>query len=348
LQKKVKEAKALPNGAQRDKTLKGLADEQQRLQKRTKEMMEELARLRAGRASHELGKANEQMDDALKQLSRAEEADQKQEDALDRLDEALEELEEARKQAEDQLTREQLTRIGEVLKRLKERQESIKTETEGIQKRVLQNKGWKDLVRKDMLRKRDGQNGLSEETEKAGKELTGAPVFARQVSNAAEAMKQAGKRMTDVAKDRSDDALTRLPDAELARSQEEAVRRLAQLLDAVKTAAEAPPKAAGRQGNNPGGPGDGNGGGGAPNAGDGIPPVAQYKLLRDMQADINKKTEDFRKNHPDTGKLAEKDKAELQSLQKEQRDVAELLDELNRTPADGDPGAGNGREGEKK
>ncbi len=345
LQKKVKEARAMPNGAQRDKALKDLKGEQEQLQKRTRQMMEELARLRAGRASHELGKANEEMDDALKQLSRAEEADQKQEDALDRLDEALEELEEARKQAEDQLTREQLTRIGEVLKRLKERQESVKAETEAIQKRALQNKGWTRGQRASLLKQKEAEKGLAEDTENAGKELTGAPVFARQVRNAAEAMRQAGKRAEAVATNKEPD-LAGLPDAELTRTQGEAVRRLGQLLDAVKTAADAPPRAAGRRGG--GGGGGGEGGGGAPNPGDGIPPVAQYKLLRDMQAEVNKKTEDFRKNHPDAGKLGEKDKAELQAIQKDQRDVAELLDELNRTPADGDPGAGNGREGDKK
>jgi hypothetical protein len=346
LQKKVKEAKAIPDAARREAALKALAGEQQRLQKKTKDMMEEVARLRAGRASHELGKANEQMDDALQQLGRAEEADQKQEDALDRLDEALEELEEARKQAEDELTREQLTRLADVLKRLKERQESIKEETEALQKRVLQSKGWTRRQLDSLLRQKEAEEGLAAETEKAGQELTGAPVFARQVRNAAEAMKQAGKRakgmveeVKEAAKAEKKPDLARLPDAELGRTQGEAVRRLAQLLDAAKTAAEAPPRAAGRQGG--GGGGGGEGGGGAPNAGDGIPPVAQYKLLRDMQADLNQKTEDFRKNHPDPGKLSEKDKAELQSLQKEQRDVAELLDVLNRNPADGDPGAGN-------
>jgi hypothetical protein len=345
LQKKVKEAKALKDAAQRDAALKDLAGEQQRLQKKTKEMMEELARLRAGRANHELGKATEQMEDALQQLARAEDADQKQEDALDRLDEALEELEQARKQAEEQLSREQLTRIADVLKRLKERQESMNAEAERIQKRALQNKGWTRGLKKSLLDLHEREDGLGGETETAGKELTGAPVFARQVRSAAEAMRQAGKRAEAVAKDAEPDALTRLPDAELGRHQGEAVRRLAQLLEAVKSAAEAPQRAA-RKGNAPAG--QEGGGGGPPNPGDGIPPVAQYKLLRDMESEIYKRTEDFKKNHPDLEKLAEKDKAELQSLQKEQRDVAELLDELNRSPADGDPGAGNGREGDKK
>jgi hypothetical protein len=67
------------------------------------------------------------------------------------------------------------------------------------------------------------------------------------------------------------------------------------------------------------------------------------KLLRDMQKDINERTDAFKRQHPDTKKLEEKDRAELQAIRKDQQDVAELIDELTR-PA-GEPGAA---EGEKK
>ncbi len=77
--------------------------------------------------------------------------------------------------------------------------------------------------------------------------------------------------------------------------------------------------------------------------GDGIPPLAQLKLLRDLQKDINQRTETFKKQHPDPKNLEEKDKAELQSIRGDQQDVAELIDELSR-PA-GEPGA---VEGDKK
>jgi hypothetical protein len=66
-------------------------------------------------------------------------------------------------------------------------------------------------------------------------------------------------------------------------------------------------------------------------------------MLRQMQADVNKRTEAFKKKHPDAAKLTDMDRDELQGLQRDQKDVSELLDELNR-PA-GEPAA---KEGENK
>jgi hypothetical protein len=63
-------------------------------------------------------------------------------------------------------------------------------------------------------------------------------------------------------------------------------------------------------------------------------------MLRDMQQDINRRTEAFRKTHPEADKLNEAAKAELQTITRDQKDVAELLDELNR-PA-GEPEADKG------
>jgi len=109
---------------------------------------------------------------------------------------------------------------------------------------------------------------------------------------------------------------------------------LTQVVDALKEAAEKMEQARG---------GGGEGGEGAAQAGppnDGIPPLAQLKLLRDLQKDINQRTESFRKEHPNLKKLAEKERAVLESIRKDQQDVAELIDELNR-PAD-EPGDAEG------
>jgi hypothetical protein len=61
--------------------------------------------------------------------------------------------------------------------------------------------------------------------------------------------------------------------------------------------------------------------------------VAQLKLLRALQAEVNQHTEDFAKKHPDPKKLDDKAKAELQSIRRDQAEVGELLEELNRPPA---------------
>ena len=76
------------------------------------------------------------------------------------------------------------------------------------------------------------------------------------------------------------------------------------------------------------------GGGRAP--GDGIPQLAQIKLLRAMQAEINQRTDEFNKQHPDLGKLTKDEQTELQSIRREQQDVADLLDALTRPDNEGD------------
>ncbi len=78
--------------------------------------------------------------------------------------------------------------------------------------------------------------------------------------------------------------------------------------------------------------------GGGRELGDNIPPLAQLKLLRAMQAEVNERTKDFAKKHPDTSKLTEAQKKELQTIQREQREVAELVEEYSEqaAPNDGD------------
>src|SRR5262249_33861605 len=129
----------------------------------------------------------------------------------------------------------------------------------------------------------------------------------------------------------------KLPDAELARLQDEALRHLDQMLDAVKaeTAALNQNAAAGGGGN--GGGSEGGGGAGA----NGLPPLAQLKLLRAMQEDVNERTEAFRKAHPDLDNLTEKEKTELATIRRDQQDIAGLLEELR-----GDNSGGP--EGDKK
>jgi hypothetical protein len=336
LQKKAKEAAAIADPKQREEALQRLARQQKRLQKQTEEALQQLSRLKAGQAGQMLGKAGEQMEEAGRQLSRGQQAQEGQEEVLDRLDEALQELEQARKQAEDELAREQLARVADVINRLKERHESLTADTDGLQRRVLQRKGWTLEMRKTLLGLRAAQKGLAEETDEvAEKQLGTTPVFARTLKRAAEAMAEAGDRAGEVARKAPD--AEELPDAELGRLQGDAGRRLAQVLEAVKAAAEEPQRAA--RGGGGGGGGEGGGGGGA---GDNIPPVAQYKMLRDMQADVNRRTEAFRKKHPDLEALDEKQKNELQSLRRDQQDVRELLDEMNRPAGEPAPEKGKG------
>ena len=339
LQKKVKEAGQIGDKAKREEELKRLAKKQQELQKKTEEMVRQLTRMRASRAGQALSKAGEQMDGAGQQLDGGQKGEDEQDEALERLNEAQRELERARKEAEEELAREQISKLADLIRPLKERQEALNAETSRSQESVQRKGAWSRSFRADFLRKREAQRSLAEETKDlAAKRLTNAPVFARLMRRASEAMNEASERMEQVAMQPVEPA--QLPDAETARLQQLAVRRLTQVVDALKEAAEKMQQAKG------GGGGGGGGEGGAAGAAaqnDGIPPLAQLKLLRDLQKDINERTDTFKKQHPNLNKLEARDKNELNAIRKDQQDVAELIDELTR-PA-GEPDAA---EGDKK
>jgi hypothetical protein len=341
LRKKVQEASQIGDKAQRQEELKRLARRQKELREKTEKMVEELTRMRAPRAGEALGQAGEQMQEAGQKMNGGQEGEDEQEETLERLHEAQRELQHARKEAEEELGREQIIRLADLIRPLKERQEALRAETTRAQENVQLKGKWVRALQNDFLLKRDAQKGLGKETaELAEKRLNQAPVFARMMRRAGEAMTAAGERMGAVAKEQVDPK--ELPDAEITRLQQLAQRRLTQVVDALKETAEKMEQA---RGGNPDESGE-EGGQSQAQAGplgDGIPPLAQLKLLRDLQKDINERTETFQKQHPDLKNLLEKDRAVLESIRKDQQDVAELIDEMNR-PA----GAAGGAEGGKK
>ena len=219
------------------------------------------------------------------------------------------------------------TRFG----RMKERQESLIAERERIQKLLLQlPENWRALLISlgDLSRNQGKEQGLAKDLAAlAEKKLEVRPVFARLLKKTADTMDQASKKLKEhqeLVRDQHDKPETEAV-AEAARLQKEALDRLEGVLQTLKEEQNAPLA----QRNDGGGRRRGRGGRrrGAGNGSE-IPPLAQLKLLRQMQADVNKRTEDFRKAHPDPAKLDEKGKAELQDIRRSQQEIAELLDEL--------------------
>ncbi len=340
LQKKVKDANEIKDAQQRDKELHRLAREQEKLRERVQEMARELTRLRAQRAGHELGRAGGQMEDAGRQLTRdqGDEAQDRQDEALDRLDEARRELQRAREQIEEELARERLAKIADQLKRVKERQEGLLAEADRIHKSVLQKGNWDDGLTGSLGGLAEAQHGLSEETASLAEKLAGALIFGRMLDKATEAMEQAGQQMRQRQKKSFerfengqplDQAAEKAADEAIQQRQREALRRLDQLLEALQ-----PEKGVSQRPANNGGEPNGKPRG----EGDNIPPLAQLKALRALQAEVNKRTEEFGRQHPDLEKLTEKEKAELRVITEDQKEVADLLEKLT-TPAQ--PEGGN-------
>jgi hypothetical protein len=324
LKKKMKEAEGIADPKQREETLKKLQRQQAELQKAAQELVQRLSRERGtSRAGQALSKAGEQMEQATKQLARGEQADEAMDEALDRLDEARAETEQATDRAENELEREQRARIADTLKRLKDREEALTAESVRVQQRIRRAKdnheplrpAWSSLTANARNQKELG----SEVADVAKKELTAVPVFARLVKRSAESMEQAGERLDGLKA--SDPRSEDLPDAEAARLQARSVRRLDQVIESLKD------ENAGKLSRSASSSGGGSGGsdGGADNS---LPPTAQLKVLRKMQEEVNQRTKTFGEEHPGGKDLDDKAKVELQSIQIDQKDVAELLEQL--------------------
>lgn len=328
LQRKLRDADKIADPKQRDEELARLARRQRELQKQTDELMQELSRLGNDRARQSLQGAQEEMAEAVRQLSRGKRDDEKQEDVLDRLEETRRELEQARKKAEEELGREQLVRVGDVLRRIRDRQQGHADEAKRIQEAVRDRKGWTRALKASLRDLGQNQTDLGKETVAlVKKELSAAPVYARLLERAARAMERAGERLGTLVRE-SPEPQT-LPDADVVRDQGEAMRRLDQLLASLKEAQEEP-----RPLSRGGGEGEGAGEGGpnGPPRDDSLPPLAQMRLLRSLQKEVNDRTEAFRRQHPDAEKLSEADKVQLQELRREQKEVADLLDQLTQPP----------------
>jgi hypothetical protein len=346
LQKKIREANKIPDKAKRDEELKKLARQQRALREKTREVLQQLSRLRNERARQALGQAGESMDEAAQQLGGGKGDDEKQEDALDRLDETRRELERERKRAEEELGREQLARVADTIKRLRDRQQGHSDEARRIQDAVQERKGWSRGLRASVRDLGQNQTGLAQETESVvKKDLTAVPVFARLLERSARAMRKAGDRFAGMV--RQAPPPEALPDAEAARWQTEALRGLQRLLDAIKEQQGDDPRPLSQ----PGGAGGDDDGPQGSQGDDSLPPMAQLKLLRALQKEVNDRTKAFTEKHPDPSKLDAKARAELQEIQREQKEVADLLEHLTRPPGEEampDEDAKAEKEGEEK
>jgi hypothetical protein len=320
LEKKIKDAEAKKN----EQELESLGKKEKDLAQEARKVADELTRLGAERAAREAQEAADALDRDAAKLEKG----QKPEDedaALDRLKEAKDEADQAKQDAQDELEREQQARIAEEVQRLKERQESLNQDVALLHGDPARKKNLRSL-----LTTKDAQKGLAGETEDlAKKELPAAPVLLRVMLRASESMNDAADRMIQDVRDGS-------VSDETVRAQQDASHRLGLVLDALKSDDQALPTLGEKQGGQPGQPGQPGQNDNAGAQADSVPPLAQLKLLRAMQKEVNDRTAAFQKDHPDATKLTDKERVQLQDIRKEQQDVIDLLDEFRRPPDAGE------------
>ncbi|MEE8451710.1 MAG: hypothetical protein V3R99_07335 [Thermoguttaceae bacterium] len=274
------------------------ADRQKQLEEETQRMARRLERLLADQAAKTTR-------DAAGQMNRAG-------DAAKTLDEARQQVAQRRRQAQAELAMEQLARMEDALKHLRRQQQTVLDETrrydrlqEG-QGRLTRGQlaGLGDLARLERM--------LQTDCGRLGEKLAGAGVFRLALSGAARSMGRAAGML--------DRRQTGMPTQE---TEQHAAGRLDLVLEALK---EEPPE---DDDSNSGG-GAGQGTGDLP--GEAIQALAQLKLLKLLQVEINLRSRQLQQSVADDGPT-EQQRLEYAALSAEQGQLADLVLQLMKVVA---------------
>ena len=313
---KTKEAGKQPDAAKRKSELQKLARQEQQLQEEAKRQLQKLQRMRSASQAAQAGqKAAGQMGQAQQKMDAddADAAQQNQEEALKNLDEAEQELAQARQEAEEQLAQEQFAKMSDLIKSLAERQSKMVEETVGYDKKKSDT-GSLSLPQKAGVRNLGLiEDGLKQETVELAQRMDdGVPVFSLILKKAADSMGKASDSLQQLETGKPTQA-----------SEKSAAERLQQLIDSLQPDK---PKDGEQQQQQQGGEQQQGG----QQEGDGIPTVAQLKMLKRLQTEINNRTGEYDKMVNGGQKLTLEQKNDLESLKTEQGRLADLLRDLSK------------------
>ncbi len=318
---RTQQASANPDPEARRRELEKLAREEKELEQQTARLAEQLRRIRAEQAGRTSAGAASRMGQAGGQMQQSEgdKAAGEEQKVLEELQRAQREVAQARREAEAQLAMEQLARIGDTLASLLERETAAKTETARLEELRRQKGDWSRPQLASLRTLVQTQQAIRDDTEKARDLLTSAPVFALVLRRATGTMDRVLDRLGE-----------RHTDDETQTAEQAAADRFAQLLDALKKDPNAESQQGGQEAE---GGQEGQGGQGQR---DSIPPVAQLKMLRALQIEVNERTAALDELRATAQKLSPSQTDELRSLGEDQGALADLVRDLARPTEEGD------------
>lgn len=328
LLRKVRDAEKLTDPEERKSELQKLKKEQQQLQDELAKESRRLQRLQAhkpGKASRRAAAKMQQAQEAMEQGD-AGTAAEEQEESLDALEQAQRELAKERRTAEEQLAREQLAKIADELKAMIPREQAIIDETRRLNDLRAGGNDWTRAQLRTLRDLAETQRGLKQETDKLVETLTAAEVFSLALKGAARNMQRAG------------DFLGEKNTGEATQKEEISARqRFVTLIEALKPEKKKQGKGAKQP---EGGAGGGDGGDEGPET-DGIPLLAELKLLKAMQEELNERTIELAKVK-DAGPLTPVQEQELESVAREQGVLADMTRNLTKLLSQSDAEEGDG------
>ncbi len=314
LKKKMAAAEQMENAEERQQELEQLGKQQEELQQNLAKLTRTLQRLQVRQPSASAERALSRLERAQEQREAGNEegAAQEEQEALDDLEQAQRELAAEREVAEEELAQEQLEKIADSLKALIPRQLAVLEETKRLDGLKVDGKLTR-AQRASVLNLGETQLMLKAETDRMTETLTAAEVFAL-------ALKGASRQMQKAADLLSTDAET---GAATQRAEEAARKRFEDLVGALKPSKEAAQAAKPQEG------------GEQPPAAedsaaqtDGIPALAQLKMLKALQLELNQRTLELAESVD--GALTDEQKAELAEIAQEQGLIADLARNLTK------------------
>ena len=312
LRKKMKEAQKIKDEGQRRRELQRLAQRQRQLKEDIDRMTRRLRRLQANRAASKLADASSQMGQAGQSSDngQGQQGGAQAEQAEKDLEEAQQQLARARRQAEADLAEEKLARMQDQLEAVVGRQQGVIDETRRLemirQEQDRLTRGQKTSV----SQLSEQQNMLSNETRQMAEKLAAAAVFRRALDGAAERMQNASERLSQ-----------RDTGEQTQRTEKQALDRLSLIIKSLQ-----PDKQDEKSGNGGGSGGDTQQQGNAK-----IRSLAELKLVKLLQEDLNLRTEENRLaiiERTDRGDSLDGLLIERQQLSGEQGQLKEIILEM--------------------
>lgn len=289
-----------------------LADRQQQLEAEAKALARRLRRLQAEAAERPLADAAQRMQQSgqASQQGDSESAADQAQMAEQELADAAREVARRRQQAEADLAAEQLAKLADGLRSVRDRQHKVLSETERLegarvqqgQLTEAQSSSVADLAREQAL--------LDSEARDLVEQVAAAEVFRRTIQQAAREMRLAAGELE-----------RRQTGPPAQRPEAAALARFERMLTALKND---PPPQPPDPPEGEGGEDGGQGGASAPPP-DGIPDLAQLKMLKLMQDDLNARTAALEAALRQRPRPTEADRESLSGLSREQQELAELL-----------------------
>jgi hypothetical protein len=313
VKKRTEAAAKVGNEAERKRQLERLSREQKKLAEQAERLARKLERLQSEQAGQKVSQAGGKTGDASQAIQEGNSQKSLEDlaDAQKRLEEAKQQLQQDIAQAEQDLFFEQVAKLEQAIQGLIARQKTVIDETarlEGLKKN--QDGEWTPSQRTSVRSVTEQERDLVGETAAFAQKLKEAAAFDLALEGAVREMNRATARL-----DRF------LTNDETQASEKIALARLEQVLEALKPE---PPGDMPPMEDPMGNMGPGNQGPQMP-PGDAVHLLAELKLLKLMQQEINRRTAEIEKQAANAQNLTPEQEKELDDLSQEQGKLADLV-----------------------